>query len=259
MRFEPSVVVCAHNEEFYIEGCLKSIRDQTVVSKQLIIVLDRCTDRTGALSRSLLDSECALVIEKDSAKWRNSISENLELAREKATGDALVVVDADMVVSPRFLELLLPQLKEFASVSAIARTDPAPGILNRLVSVWERTYAFTPLGEQPRGGARVISKTCLDSIGGFRDVFAWDTDLDARFRAAGFQVKLDRNLTVLHRRKMTLRRSVGYQIKSGTARRELGGSFTRTLLHSIVRLRPFVIYGYLKETLGSRSKYPEAR
>jgi GT2 family glycosyltransferase len=186
-----------------------------------------------------------LILEKERSSWQNNISENLQLGLEKATGVALVVVDADMVVPERFLEALLSELDSLAAVSALVRTDPARGLLNRLVAAWELTYAFTPLGEQPRGGARAIAVKPLKLVGGFRDVYAWESDLDTRLRKAGFKVKLDRSVSVLHRRKMTVARSVAYQIQAGRARKELHVSPLRTLLHSIVRLRPFVVVGYL--------------
>ena len=92
----------------------------------------------------------------------------------------------------------------------------------------------------------MISTQDLEAIGGFRDVIAWDSDIDMRLRKSGFKVRLDTGFSVLHRRKMSLRRSVSYQIRSGRARRELGVSLTRTFLHSLFRLRPFVVWGYLK-------------
>lgn len=86
----------------------------------------------------------------------------------------------------------------------------------------------------------------LEEAGGFRDVIAPDTDLDIRLKQQGEKVKMDISLVALHLRKMSLARSVFYQIRAGEARRQLGVSPLRTLLHSIGRLRPFVFYGYLK-------------
>src|SRR4029077_2345787 len=129
---------------------------------------------------------------------------------------------------------------------ALVRTDPSPGLINYIVSFWERSYVFTPVGQEPRGGARSISIRALSGVGGFRDVITPDTDLDIRLRKHGEKVKMDPSLIALHLRKMSLTRSVYYQIKRGEARRQLGISLLRTLLHSIVRLRPFVILGYLK-------------
>lgn len=185
-----------------------------------------------------------MIVEKNFQAWKNSISENLQIGFEKATGDALVIVDADMILGPKFFENILPELNNFAVVSALVRTDPSGGGLNRLVSMWERSYAFAPLGEQPRGGARAIAMAALSALGGFRDVYAWESDLDNRLRKMGLKVKLDRSVSVLHRRKMTFARSIEYQKQAGRARRELGVSPLRTILHSLIRLRPFVLVGY---------------
>ncbi len=247
MNIEATVAICAHNEESYVEPCLRSVLGQTLRPSRIIFVADRCDDRTEDISRRLLPSNGTIIIVKQSGDWKNSISENLELARERAAGGAFVIVDADMVLPSSFLERLLPQLGEFASVSAVAKTDPGKGLLNKLVCVWEQTYRFAPLEEQPRGGCRAVSIKALNQVGGFRDVKAWDTDLDIRLRRAGYGVRLDRRVVVLHTRKMTLPGSISYQVRTGRARRELGIGPGRTLLHSLVRLRPFVLYGYLKE------------
>ena len=239
-----TVLIPAHNEELFIHDCLRSVIGQNRPTDQIIIVADRCTDRTISIARQILAGHDFLIIEKDRQIWKNSISENLQIGFERAAGEALVIVDADMIVSPRFLETVLPELNEFAVVSALVQTDPSRGGLNRLVSAWEKSYAFSPLGEQPRGGARAIAMDPLRRLGGFRDVYAWESDLDNRLRKMGFKVKLDRSVSVLHRRKMTLARSIAYQKQAGRARKELGVSPQRTILHSLIRLRPFVLVGY---------------
>jgi len=240
-----TIVVCAHNEESYIGDCLCAILQQTVNPKFVVVVADRCADRTVSIARKELANQKSLIVEKTQVSWRNSISENLQIGFSRATGDALVVVDADIIIPRHFLQKLLTQLSDFAVVSAVVRTDPSQGPLNRLVSIWELTYGLTPLAEQPRGGARAISMEALKEIGGIRDVYAWESDLDRRLRRAGFKVGLDRSMSVLHRRKMTVARSIAYQIQAGRARRELGISLLRTFLHSVIRLRPFVMVGYL--------------
>lgn len=241
-----TIVVCAHNEEEYIEDCLRSLIGQTRPSQLVVVVADRCTDNTISIAKRTLEKTRSVIVEKNSSFWRNSISENLQLSLKYAVGDALVVVDADMIVPPSFLDTLLSEIDGYAVVSALVRTDPSKSTLNRLVAMWELTYKFAPVGEQPRGGARAISMAGLKTVDGFRDVYAWESDLDNRLRKLGFRVKLDRRVMVLHRRRMTLAHSVAYQIQAGRARRQLGVSARRTILHSLVRLRPFVILGYFK-------------
>ncbi len=244
-----TVLICAHNEESYIRKSLEGILRQSIPPARIILVADRCTDNTVALSKKMLPKE-SLIIEKRKSLWKNSYAENLEIGRKNAVGEVLAIVDADILVPSLFLGKTSATCAEWASVSALVRTDPSQGVLNRLVSFWERSYLFTPLGREARGGARSISIRALAKVEGFRDVIAPDTDLDIRLRKHGGKVKMDTSLVALHLRKMSLVRSVFYQIKAGEARRQLGVSPLRTLLHSIARLRPFVLYGYLKTHLA---------
>jgi len=135
-----TVLVCAHNEEDYIGDCLESILRHKPSAGLIIVVADRCTDRTVDLAKKQLERSPSLILRKDRLNWRNSISENLQLGFSRAIGDALVVVDADMTLSPNFLAIILPQMDRFAVVSAIAKTDSSRSVLNRLISFWELTY-----------------------------------------------------------------------------------------------------------------------
>jgi glycosyltransferase involved in cell wall biosynthesis len=240
-----TVLICAHDEESYIQKSLKGILLQSIPPARIILVADRCTDKTVAMSKNILPRS-SIIIEKRKLLWKNSYAENLEIGRKNAIGEVLAIVDADILVPPLFLEKTSASCMEWASVSALVRTDPSQGLMNQLVSLWERSYLFTPLGREARGGARSISMRALEDAGGFRDVIAPDTDLDIRLKQHGEKVKMDTSLVALHLRKMSLVRSVFYQIRAGEARRQLGVSPLRTLLHSIGRLRPFVLYGYLK-------------
>ncbi len=250
MPVNVTVLICAHNEESYIRKSIEGILRQSIAPARIILVADRCTDKTVTLSKNLLPKN-SIVIEKQASSWKNSYAENLEIGRKGGIGEVLAIVDADILVPPLFLERTSAFWPEWASVSALVRTDSSPGFMNRLVSIWERSYLLTPIGREARGGARMISMRALAKVGGFRDVIAPDTDLDIRFKQNGEKVKMDTSLIALHLRKMSLVRSVLYQIKAGEARRQLGVSPLRTLLHSIARLRPFVFYGYVRS-------YPDA-
>ncbi len=249
MSVDVTVLICAHNEESYIRKSLEGILRQSIPPARIILVADRCTDGTVAASKSMLPRN-SIVIEKRITLWKNSYAENLEIGRKNAVGEVLAIVDADILVPPSFLEKTSASCPEWASVSALVRTDPSQGLLNYLVSFWERSYLFTPFGREARGGARSISMRALAGVAGFRDVISPDTDLDIRLKRYGEKVKMDTNLIALHLRRMGLMRSLFYQIKAGEARSQLGVSPLRTLLHSIVRLRPFVLYGYLKSHVG---------
>jgi len=248
-----TVLICAHNEESYIQKSLEGILLQSIPPARIILVADRCTDRTVQISRALLPKG-SILVEKGRSLWKNSYAENLEIGRRDAIGELLAIIDADILVPSFFLERLSTFCDGWASVSALVRTDPRQGWLNRIVSFWERSYALAPMRREARGGARIVSLKALGEIGGFQDVMAPDTDLDIRLRQHGLRVRIDMALVALHLRRMSLARSVSYQIRAGRARRELGVSILRTFAHSIVRLRPFVLYGYVEESLRDRAR-----
>lgn len=238
-----SVIVAAHNEEKYITRTLTALRSSLAnYEHEIIVVCDRCDDRTPEIGRRLGDK----VILKNEKKWENSYAENLAIGLAESSGDYVAIVDADMVVEEQYFTKVLDAFKdpEVVSVSGRAVTESST-LFNRLYSFWEKTYDLFGL-RRPRGGIRVFRAEILRRTG-FRDVIAPDTDLDLRM--PGIKTYLDSALSH-HVREITLRKCIQGQINSGKARKQLGISFTRTLLHSIVRLRPFVIFGYIVSKEG---------
>ena len=52
-KIHVSVVIPAHNEEKYVERCIGSVNDAAVVfggNVEIIVVCNRCTDRTAELA-----------------------------------------------------------------------------------------------------------------------------------------------------------------------------------------------------------------
>jgi GT2 family glycosyltransferase len=96
------------------------------------------------------------------------------------------------------------------------------------------------------GGLRLIKRSALESVGGFKDVITPDTQLDIDLRGAGHNVKFVKDAVCWHMREFTFDKAVKGQIQSGRMRKYTKMSFPRVLAHSMIRLRPFVIYGYLK-------------
>ncbi len=155
-----------------------------------------------------------------------------------------------MVIPSDFLERLLPQLDN-TGLSVCCCTNGSKSGISQQDSFYLKKILEV---RSSRKGAERRSKSHLERSSRrgrrFQDVIAWDKDVDNRFRSAGYKVKLDTSVTALQRR-MTFRRSFAYRAQAGRARKELGVSLGRTILHSILRLRLFVLYGYLKEPTQS--------
>jgi len=96
------ILVPAHNEEQVIAETLEAIMADRRPTDLVLVVADRCTDRTAEIARSLGTS----VLERgpDEPPGRAAARQaGLERARE-LEWDAVLMVDADSIIEPGFLE-----------------------------------------------------------------------------------------------------------------------------------------------------------
>lgn len=222
---------------------MDSILSQTRKPAKTIVVLDQCTDGSESeVEKRPID----LVIRKSqSGSWDNSLSENLEIARRHVASEFYAVVDADVVLSRDYFEVLFREMDGATIVSGGIITA-SQNALGKLVRLWEQSFRLAPLGSFPRGCALMVSKRFIDEIGGFRDVPAPDTYLLQEARSRGHKVAIISGAKAYHTRALTLRGVIDRQIRSGKARRVQGWPLWRTILHSVLRLRPFVMWGYVR-------------
>lgn len=248
-----SVVVCAHNEENYINKCLYALLQALKgFESEVILVADRCTDKTVEKAKKY----SIKIIEKSWKRWRNSYSESLQTGYMNAKGYYFSIVDADIVVPLNFFPKLIALINEKAvSIAAQVTTYPDT-FLNRFMNAWEKTYKFAPLGQTPYGAARIILKKALDEIGGFRDVPTPDTDMDIRLTKHGYKSIYSKDVKVYHIRHITVKSTINGQINCGRGRYALGIGLLRTVGHAILRVRPFVVYGWFleKQQIGKSHK-----
>ena len=250
------IVVPAHNEEQNIRRCLYTLSSLTVPEDCMVkiaVVLDRCTDRTAAIVKSMPSRFWVASFEKTVyGPCVSHGSNNFEFAlKQTCFGDYIVRCDADVQNIPsNALELLLPHLNdEVRRVSGECKSRTDKWYWNLLFWLAELNARITPLGEEPRGAVCMFERRTVQEIGGFhRSSWSWDTGFDVLIKQHGWKVMKVKELVVTSKRKTSLKGIIRRQILSGKARRSLNASFKRTLLHSIFRGRIFVLYGYLTET-----------
>lgn len=237
------VVMAIHDEEAYLPISLRSLRAAPIA--ELIAILDRCTDNSETIIRNTFPE--AHIIKKEKVEWKNSYAENLQIGLQHSNGEFVCIHDADIKSSPEVFPVLMREIKgSTVSVSPALETCKSVSLLNLLYYYWEKTYKLASLGREPRGGFRLARREILEEIGGFKDVEAPDTQLDLDLRRAGYDSKLVEEVTCLHLRKVTIKRAVRSQRLSGRMRRRMNMPFWRVLGHSLIRVRPFVLYGYLE-------------
>jgi cellulose synthase/poly-beta-1,6-N-acetylglucosamine synthase-like glycosyltransferase len=246
-----SVVVCAHNEERTIEACLKSIFMQTLKPYEVIVVLDRCTDNTRLIISSI--NQHIKIIEKNSSLWKNSYTENLELARKLINGNVYAIIDADVCLSSDYFQKTtdLFQSEEILLVSGkIVFCSENPNFISRFARSWQELFWASPSWANLVFGCALLVKTqFLNRIGGFEDVGSPDTYLYQQASRRKLKHVFVRDTIAFHLDEdLPLSEVIDRQIIMGQRRRESHLSFLRTVVFAFLRLKPFTISGWLSDS-----------
>jgi cellulose synthase/poly-beta-1,6-N-acetylglucosamine synthase-like glycosyltransferase len=168
------VLIPAHNEEPVIRRCLEAIAADRRGSDVVLVVADRCTDATAEIARSF----GARVLERGPAEEPGRAAARqagLEHARS-LEWDAVVMLDADSVISPGFF---LACERALAGAGAVqARSESQKG---RTLATEASLAAFTLQGVTlPRGRDRLGMFVRLRGTG---MAMRRDVALAHRFRA----------------------------------------------------------------------------
>jgi glycosyltransferase involved in cell wall biosynthesis len=175
-----SVVVPAHNEELLLPNALRAIgvaAEQVHGAVEVIVVANRCTDATVELAAA----SGAIIVEDGS----RNISAVRNAGAVVATGDALVTIDADCVMSPqtfREIERLLTTGRFVGGGTKVIPERRSAGI-RVTYAFMEAAVFLTRLG----GGVFWCLRSDFDAVNGFDEsrLLAEDLDFARRLRAHG--------------------------------------------------------------------------
>jgi glycosyltransferase involved in cell wall biosynthesis len=188
MRF--SVVVPAHNEELLVPNGLAAIAAASARSSgevEVIVVANRCTDATATLAQDA----GAVVVESDA----RNISAVRNAGAAAATGDVIVTIDADCVMSPSTFNEIERALATGRYVGGAVKVRPertSPGI-RATIAVVAVTMFLTRLG----GGMFWCPRADFEAIGGFDETLLLAEDLDFARRLRAHGRRTGRRFTVL--------------------------------------------------------------
>ncbi len=252
------VIVACHNEELYIGRCLKAIissLEPTKINAKVLVVLDRCTDKSAEIA-SQFPVESFV---KGSTTWKNSYAENLEIGFKKFIDcDYISVIDGDVLIPKEFFTTMIATLQEDADLVSVASdliTEKSTAF-NRAYRVYEVFFKRISLGGSLRGACRVYRGESIRKLNVSQDLTIMDDFIapDSRLdHKIGGKRKSIQGLKSLHMRRINFAKCIQGQKNAGKARKELNISLSRTTLHAILRLRPFVIVGYLSNRNQEKS------
>jgi len=177
-----SIVIPARNEEKFLPSCLDSIKISCAlanVTYEIIVVLNRCTDRTEEIA---LEYGCRVVVDdtKNLSHIRNS-------GAKVALGDIIVTVDADSRVSKNMFKTILSKMNSGKFIAGGVMIIPERISLGILCSAICMAPVALRYGIQC--GVFFVSKNDYFKIGGFNeDLYsAEDVDFARRLKELGRQ------------------------------------------------------------------------
>jgi len=166
-----SVVVTTRNEEKNIGHCLRSVRAQSWTSIEVIVVDNHSTDATLEISARLADKVATKGPERSAQRNHGMI--NL------ASGEYVMYIDADMILSPRLVECCVQYLQRTgASALHVSETVLGTRYFSRVRRFERGFYDGTPID-----GARFFHRPTFTNVGGFDETLFvkgsgedWDID-----------------------------------------------------------------------------------
>ncbi|MEQ1875157.1 MAG: glycosyltransferase [Bdellovibrionia bacterium] len=179
MKF--SVIVPAHNEERFVGKCLNSIKSARVDasdSVEVIVVLNRCTDKTEKISKEL----GAVLVREDA----RNLSKIRNAGVAAATGEIIVTIDADSTMSPNMFLEIKKKLLTGKFIGGGVRIKPeriSLGIILSLLLI----MPFALFRGVSSAGLFWCFKKDFDAVGGFNEelISIEDVDFALRLKALG--------------------------------------------------------------------------
>jgi len=166
-----SVITPAHNEELFIKKCLCSVKKAAnEVSEEVehIVVLNRCTDRTGEIA-----SQWGARIITDESR---NLSHIRNKGAEASKGDILLTIDADSQMSSNMLKEVLRKLNSGKYIGGGVRILPERISMGIICSLF--VVAPFVLLNGVSAGMFWCFRRDYDAIGGFNEKLACVEDVD---------------------------------------------------------------------------------
>ncbi len=193
MKAKPlvSVIITTKNEESVICDLLESAKKQTFKNWEIILVDNNSTDKTCQIARRYTKKVYTKGPERSAQR---------NYGVEKATGEYVIILDADQQLDIETLQECVDEFRKEPSFGALIIPERSfgQGFWTQF-KVFEREFY---VGEKDIEAARVFKKDIFEKFGGYDLSITGpeDWDLPLRMRKAGVKIGRTRSF-ILHNEK----------------------------------------------------------
>jgi glycosyltransferase involved in cell wall biosynthesis len=172
-----TIIIPAHNEQYFIAGLLKSLETHLSAPTQIVVVANGCSDATAETARAL-GCEVVEIAEKEFPSAARNYGVSL------AKGDVFAFLDADVEVTQAWCNAY-KRLLDCDNLPEYLLTGDQYWISKK--PSWIEKHWFLPLREFPKnyinGGNVIVTRTLFDKINGFDERLETGEDVDFCLRA----------------------------------------------------------------------------
>ncbi len=226
------IIIPAHNEADVIAQTLKSLTEQTLQAKHIVVVNDNSTDSTKQIVEGFVETHpnISLVNNQSSDKHLpgSKIINAFYKGYETLDADYNVICkfDADLIFPPNYLEQLALHFTNNDALGMAAGfcyiDKNGEWILENLTSK-----------DHIRGALKAYRKQCFLAIGKLKPSMGWDTVDELLAKFYGWDLLTDDTLKVKHLKPTGISYNKASKYLQGEAMYKMRYGFTITLISAI--------------------------
>lgn len=175
-----TIIIPANNEEAYLADCLRALMasEPSKAPVEVLVVANACTDRTVEVANSFKSAAGKLdwtlqVVDLQQPGKLNA----LNVGDDMATGELRLYLDADVLVSPPLVRMLIEELSSTEApryASGLPRVSIATSFVTR---AYARFWLLLPFArsEAPGFGAFAVNRAGRERWGAFPQIISDDT------------------------------------------------------------------------------------
>lgn len=242
------IIIPSYNEEAFISLTLRSILEQTVLPKKIVVVNDNSTDKTAEIVLELAkENSCISLI--------NKMSETIHLPGSKVIQafqagletldkdyDFIVKADADLIFPPNYFETIINHFK----------SDQRIGMVGGFAYIEKNgEFILENLTDKDhiRGAFKSYRKETFKQIGGLKPAMGWDTVDELLCKYYNWKVVTDETLKVKHLKPTGANYNKAARYKQGEAFYSLGYGFLITSIAAaklaMMKKKPLLFLDYI--------------
>ena len=243
------IVIPCYNEEKFIALTLKSLVEQTVLPKKIVIVNDNSTDKTEEIINNFAKKHSWITVVNTTSNAIHLPGSKVIQAFHKGFEildtdyDIIVKLDADLILPHNYFETIISHFK----------SDDTTGMVGGFAYIEKNgNWILENLTDKDhiRGAFKAYRKECFLQIGNLKPAMGWDTVDELLCKFYDWKVITDKNLKVKHLKPTGANYDKNARYKQGEAFYTLGYGFIITAIASVklalMKKKPLLFFDYIR-------------